>query len=393
MRKYNDRIRFVGFLALILFAIVALPAWGQGTFKLTFETSSEANWFSGWGNPGCDKQEKIPEALKKPHKMLTEDAAYYLVDLNGTKLIAAVRPDPATLIVDTDWDNDLSDETPIKLLDPKEPAKGFGVVTIKREGTDSIPIILSFGYDGTLIPKPGGVYKGKITLADKTYTMVIGDCTFNGHPNDAVEPDKSADMCSIDYNDDGEFDLWDEIRPLSPLSADGKAIYKVSVAPDGSSVTFEPAEVKTGYVNMTWQGGILSLFSAETGGAYRVGLRGEPLPLPVGKYDVFTIQLCAWDDQNRRYRMQVIDLSEKLSKFEIREGETTVLGIGPPMKAKPVPVREGNKIVVNVEVWGSYGERYFPYVRADQGGNVGWAGMVLIDEEGNTLSSGGFEYG
>jgi hypothetical protein len=392
LRDLCDRAANLVLAALLLG--MAIPAYSQGTFKLTFEPANDQSPFFGWGDRSCDKLEKAPDTLKKRHEVLTEKAAYFLVDLDGRQLIAAIEPDPLTLVVDTDLDCDLSDETPMKHPDPSQPWRNFGTATIKGK----VPITLAFACempaDGSppkLIVKPGGVYKGTVTLDGAQYTVMVGDITFDGRPNDPFDPEKPSDMFAMDHNGDGEFDLWDEIRPLPALTSQGKSFYDISVAPDGSSITFAPATPKTGSVKVTTPGAILSLFSAP--GAYRVALRGEPMPLPVGRYDVYTIQICAWDDQDRRFRMQCIELPEKLRSFEIREGETATLEIGPPMKAKPVPVREGDKITVNVEVWGSYGERYFPYVRADQGGLAGWVGMKIIDERGNELSSGGFEYG
>jgi hypothetical protein len=379
---------------------IAAPGSGQGTFKLTFEPAGERSWFAGWGDRWCDKLDKAPEALKKPHEVLSDRAAYFLVDLDGTQLIAAIEPDPLTLVVDTDLDSDLSDETPMKHPDPTQPGRDFGLATVKSE----VPIPLAFACempsDGSppkLIVKPGGAYRGQVTLDGKTYTVVVGDITYNGRLNDPFDPDKPSDMMAMDFNGDGEFDLWDEIRPLPALTSHGKSFYDVSVAPDGSSITFAPATPKTGSVEIKAPGGILSLFAAP--GAYRVDLRGGPMPLPVGKYEVYTIQICAWDDQDRRFRMQCLNLPEKLRKFEVHEGETTTLEVGPPMKAKAVPVREGDKITVNVEVWGSYGERYFPYVRTDVGGVevspilAATPGIKLLDQDGKELDSGGFEYG
>jgi hypothetical protein len=91
--------------------------------------------------------------------------------------------------------------------------------------------------------------------------------------------------------------------------------------------------------------------------------------------------------------MQILDLPEKLRKFEVREDETTSIEVGPPMKATAVPVREGDKITVSVEVRGKAGERYFPYVRPDGSVDLGWQGMKIVDENGKELDSGGFEYG
>ena len=385
-----------GILAAAL-CLSAAAAYGQGTFPLTVEPASDRNSLA-WGEVWCDKLEKAPDSLKKPHEVLTDKAAYFLPDIGGRQVIAAVEPDPLTLVVDTDVDGDLTDETPIVHPDPKQAGSVFVNATIKGAETQAadVPLAIKYftgegGAPSNLLIRPAGVYRGQVTLGDETLTVIVSDGSFNGRPNDVIQPGEPADTIGIDFNGDGEFDLWDELRPMPAITGHGKAFYTISVAPDGSTITFAPATPKTGTIAVTVPGAILSLFSDP--GAYRVLVRGEPMPLPVGKYDVYTIQILAWDDKDRRFRMQCLELPEHLRNFEIREGEATVLEIGPPMKAKAVPVREGDNIVVNVEVWGSNGERYFPYVRADDGGLEGWAGMKLYDEQGKELDSGGFEYG
>ena len=388
-------VRTAGLVALALLAGVVVPACGQGTFKLTFEPANDRNGLA-WGEGWNDRLEKAPETLKKPHDALTEKAAYFLLDVNGKPAIVGVETDPLRLVVDTDGDGDLAEETLIEHPDPKQAGSVFVGATIKGAGADGadVPIALKCilsddGVPTNLLTRPAGVYRGEARLGDEKLTLILADTSYNGRPSDRTEPGVSADTIAIDYNSDGEFDLWDEIRPLPVITNVGKAFYNVSVAPDGSTITFTAATPKTGLVNVTAPGAILSVSSEP--GAYRVLLHGEPMPLPVGKYDVYTIQIIAWDDEGHQWRMQCLELPEKLRTFEIREGETTLIEIGPPMKAKAVPERDGESIVVNVQVWGAYGERYFPYVRDGDPG--GWTGMKILDEQGKELDSGEFEYG
>lgn len=379
-------------MAIPLLGVAA--ACAQGTFPLAFEPATEDNSLC-WGEVWCDRLEQAPDALKKPHEVLTGKAVYFLPDIGGREIVAAVEPEPLTLLIDTNLDGDLTDEVPIVHPDPGQARSLYLPVTIKGQDTE-IPLAVRCrpddeGVVSTLVIRAAGVYRGEVTLGGETLMVAVADSTFDGRPSNVMAPDTPADTIGIDFNGDGEFDLWDELRPMPAITCHNKAFYTISVAPDGSSITFTPTTPKTGTVAVTAPGAILSLFSEP--GAYRVLLRGEPMPLPVGKYDVYTIQILEWDDQDRRFRMQCLELPESLRSFEIREGESTVLEIGPPMKAIAVPEREGESIVVNVQVWGAHGERYFPYVRADDGGLEGWAGMRLLDGQGEELDSGGFEYG
>ncbi len=86
-------------------------------------------------------------------------------------------------------------------------------------------------------------------------------------------------------------------------------------------------------------------------------------------------------------------MPDKLREFEIKGGETTVLGFGSQFTVRPNPVKEGENLVVNIEVWGQNGERFFPYCLS-YGGNLDCSAKIAIfDEEGNEVRSGGVEYG
>jgi hypothetical protein len=84
---------------------------------------------------------------------------------------------------------------------------------------------------------------------------------------------------------------------------------------------------------------------------------------------------------------------EEVNHLQIKEGETTTIEVGPPLTVKADPVRDGESIVVNVQVWGAHGERYFPYGITDGGHIEGRAGIRIFDEKGGELASGDFEYG
>jgi hypothetical protein len=148
---------------------------------------------------------------------------------------------------------------------------------------------------------------------------------------------------------------------------------------------------RIGYVKTTAPGALLR-FGSEAR-EFRVELHGDKAPLPVGEHLAFNIQTCTWDEEGHRYRVQCLNPPENWGSVEIKEGETTVLEFGPPLVIETDPVREGEDIVVNVEVWGQYGERYFPYCLTD-GGKLEWRKDIRIfDEKGTELDSGNFEWG
>jgi hypothetical protein len=392
-------VRTIGLVLAALLAAVG-SAHGQGTFPLTFEAFPDDKPLGSPGERWYWKAEELPEGLKAANESLTEEVFHYLADVGEKKLLVAIQRKPLTLVVDTDFDNDLSDETAIKGPETDSAWRRFCKVTVGGGDSGMRANSLLFGcfweHKGDpiwLTVAPGGIYTGEITLDGETYSVCLTDTTLDGEPNDRLQsdPEASADTLGIDYKRDKHYDGWDELTPLPVQMIHGQSLYEVSAAADGSSITFAKSTAPMGTVRILAPGGIVRLDMMP--GAYRVAMNGAPSPLPVGEYRVRGIQLCTWDDKGFRYRMQCLSRPEEVNHLQIKEGETTTIEVGPPLTVKADPVRDGENIVVNVQVWGAHGERYFPYGITDGGHLEGPAGIKIFDEAGKELASGGFEYG
>lgn len=82
----------------------------------------------------------------------------------------------------------------------------------------------------------------------------------------------------------------------------------------------------------------------------------------------------------------------KLSTISVNNNETTVLRLGPPFLIKPGVRKSGSNVLVDFAIIGQAGEQYQNVVRKNNR-TVPAPKAKIIDEAGNVLASGGFEYG
>lgn len=82
----------------------------------------------------------------------------------------------------------------------------------------------------------------------------------------------------------------------------------------------------------------------------------------------------------------------KLSTIKVKNNNTTVLKLGPPFLIKPKVRKSGSQISIDFAIVGQAGERYEKFALK---GNraVRKAKVRIVDETGNVIASGNFEYG
>jgi len=82
----------------------------------------------------------------------------------------------------------------------------------------------------------------------------------------------------------------------------------------------------------------------------------------------------------------------KLSKIKVSNNDTTVLKLGPPFLIKPKVRKSGSSISIDFAIIGQASEQYQNFARKNNR-SVHEAKAKIIDEAGNVLASGKFEYG
>jgi len=81
-----------------------------------------------------------------------------------------------------------------------------------------------------------------------------------------------------------------------------------------------------------------------------------------------------------------------LSRIKVKNNETTELRLGPPFLVRPGISRRGSDVSIDYTIIGQAGEHYQSFATKD-GGAMRGAKINIVDEAGNVLNSGRFEYG
>ncbi len=82
----------------------------------------------------------------------------------------------------------------------------------------------------------------------------------------------------------------------------------------------------------------------------------------------------------------------KLSKISVNNNDTTVLKLGPPFLIKPEVRKSGSNVSIDFAIIGQASEQY-QNVPKKNNRSVPAAKAKIIDEAGNVLATGKFEYG
>lgn len=81
-----------------------------------------------------------------------------------------------------------------------------------------------------------------------------------------------------------------------------------------------------------------------------------------------------------------------LSKIKVKQNDTTLLRCGPPFVIKPNVRNQKGRILIDFDITGQAGEQYRKYALKNNR-MLSRAKLKIIDEEGNVLTTGIFQYG
>jgi hypothetical protein len=81
-----------------------------------------------------------------------------------------------------------------------------------------------------------------------------------------------------------------------------------------------------------------------------------------------------------------------LSRIKVRNNEATAIRLGPPFLIRPEVKKNGPILSIGYAIIGRAGENYENSITKDNQAVTG-AKFKIVDETGNVLKSGGFEYG
>lgn len=119
---------------------------------------------------------------------------------------------------------------------------------------------------------------------------------------------------------------------------------------------------------------------------------GRPLKVRAGAYTLMHGEL-RLEQQGKWWTILCRNRSGgAMSRIRVAGGETTVLKLGPPLEVRPEVLRTGSIVSIGLSLIGQAGEHWIPQVFT-AGKRQPTPRLKIVDEEGNILASGKFEYG
>jgi hypothetical protein len=82
----------------------------------------------------------------------------------------------------------------------------------------------------------------------------------------------------------------------------------------------------------------------------------------------------------------------ELSKIKVRNNEATAIKLGPPFLVKPQIRKNRSRLYIGFTITGQAGEQYRDFITKNNRAITG-AKIKIVDETGNVLESGKFQYG
>jgi len=150
---------------------------------------------------------------------------------------------------------------------------------------------------------------------------------------------------------------------------------------------------QTGYVKLATPGVTVGLRGLQ--GVFwknlQIGPSTDPVKTHVGQYLALlgSLTMNAGGDkwQTSFYGAQNASL-----RIIVAKGQTTALEFGPPLNVKTEVKPAGRQVSIGLSITGQSGERYNPKVTKN-GKALEAPKLQIVDEAGNVLASGKFEYG
>ncbi len=123
----------------------------------------------------------------------------------------------------------------------------------------------------------------------------------------------------------------------------------------------------------------------------RVGPDREPVKARAGFYRPRRTEIAK---QSNGDKWQIFSYGpwQKLGKIEVTKDQTTTIKLGEPLLMKANVKPTGNKVSIGFSIVGQAGEKYSSRIKKNNRDTAA-PKLKIVDQEGNILASGKFEYG
>ncbi len=369
----------------------------------------------------CQVQGKLsekPAQFKDLPEKVSNRVNYFLAKIADREIPLIIdRGRKSKLYLDTDADGYLSDEkgfAPKKVYTPKTIKKRlfgpvdyhrFGPISVKFEQAaekfaQQIYVFTRDSYMRRLILCPAFYRKGKVLLGQNIYEVAMVDGNFDGRYGKIFSPPvenvwrPGCDSFAIDLNRNGklDFDFYhhSELMPLSRMVKVGNSYYNINIAEGGTFLELSKIQPEFGTLDLGNENVKLKLWS-DTAHQYISNFKNNIL-IPAGRYKALFVELSQIDSERNTWTFTSYSDTGALCDFEISKNETTSFKIGPPFQIKTTSRRARSNVLIGFKLEGQASEQYRPNVIRN-GIRTSPPLFKVIDEAGDVIESGRFEYG
>ena len=154
--------------------------------------------------------------------------------------------------------------------------------------------------------------------------------------------------------------------------------------------TYRFCVLPKGYISIDTPGVKMQLRSGQFDKA-KINPRGSPVKVSALVYNPQSLSIEAKKDDNT-WRIYSSGPWGKLAGIKVKNNETTRLELGPPFLIKPTVSKSGLIVSIGLSIIGRAGEQYSIAIMKN-GKGLAPPKLKIVDEAGNVLASGKFEYG
>lgn len=385
-------------LAFLVIASASAPAWAQGEIALAFRDADATTMPILQGSQQWVSI--LPQAarglLGLPED-LTGEMFYGAAILAGRAYVMAVPAETADkLYLDTDYDGDLADETPVEgVADGADHVFGPMSVTV-GDGPDARPVCILVRFEGLerrLICLPGGCWSGEIDLGGATRRVAFVDGDYDGlmaaRPFSlAASRSRRFDRFAIDRDSDGRFGAG-EIQPVPRLVECDGVWYAAETNSQKLTLRLTRTEPEFGTIDAGTPDVLLYLAS-DTGLHLLSGGDGK-LCVPAGTYFAWGgMTLSAKDADGARWSMKG-DLSAAGQVIAVGGGETVSLDVMPVVKVGVRALDDPRQLYITTWLETAGGVRFVGAYKGQERQPA--PSLRILGESGKELFTGKFNYG
>ncbi len=411
MKKVILVITLASALVLVSTCAKREPLTEEGKCKLKYQQVDTSESTIYYARQDQAKLSEKPAQLKDLPKKISGQVSYFLAKIGDRDIpIVVDRANKYDLYLDTDGDGCLSDERSFSVSHVKKRFSTadyyrFGPISVEFDQPDGklarrIYVITGSPNIEYLCICPADYRKGKILLGQNIYEVAVVDGNYDGKYDKIFSPpiEKAwrprCDSFVIDLNRDGKLDwapkIASELTPLSRMVKIENSYYSINVDPEGTTLELKKIEPEFGTLDLCGAD-IIIRFWSDAAEQYISGSE-DNWQLPAGKYSALFIELTQKDTSGNRWTFSSNQKRGELEDFEIRSDQKSSFKIGPLFRIKTTARRSSNTVLIGFDLEGQASEQYtHGLTRNDI--HVSAPLFKVIDEAGNVIDSGQFEYG